>query len=235
MQNIRIYSAPSLLEVIKQMVLNRATGVLTIWRATGARQEDTRIRMIIEQGHPIYVYRGSQRESATESILTWVNSWGEIRFSFQSTEARFRIPPPQLAPQEDQANVSDTQTKSPSQTENQPGRAYPSTSGRTRELPLLSDISRQEENRPSVPSRDRPQATQATQATAPASAIATLTAYGREYAVANLPRYDRMIFLLINGRRTVSDLSQVTKRPQEDVFASLQRLKNLQLITILTR
>ena len=232
MQNIRIYSAPSLLEVIKQMVLNRATGVLTIWRATGARQEDTRIRMIIEQGHPIYVYRGSQRESATESILTWVNSWGEIRFSFQSTEARFRIPPPQLAPQKDQANVSDTQTKSPSQTENQPGRAYPSTSGRTRELPLLSDISRQEENRPSVPSRGR---LQATQATAPASAIATLTAYGREYAAANLTRYDRMIFLLINGRRTVTDLSQVTKRPQEDVFASLQRLKNLQLITILTR
>ncbi len=232
MQNNRIYSAPSLLEVIKQMVLNRATGVLTIWRATGARQEDTRIRMIIEQGHPIYVYRGSQRESATESILTWVNSWGEIRFSFQSTEARFRIPPPQLAPQEDQANVSDTQTKSPSQTENQPGRAYPSTSGRTRELPLLSDISRQEENRPSVPSRGR---LQATQATAPASAIATLTAFGREYAAANLPRYDRMIFLLINGRRTVTDLSQVTKRPQEDVFASLQRLKNLQLITILTR
>ena len=232
MQNNRIYSAPSLLEVIKQMVLNRATGVLTIWRATGARQEDTRIRMIIEQGHPIYVYRGSQRESATESILIWVNSWGEIRFSFQSTEARFRIPPPQLTPQEDQANVSDTQTKSPSQTENQPGRAYPSTSGRTRELPLLSDISRQEENRPSVPSRGR---LQATQATAPASAIATLTAYGREYAAANLTRYDRMIFLLINGRRTVSDLSQVTKRPQEDVFASLQRLKNLQLITILTR
>lgn len=232
MQNIRIYSAPSLLEVIKQMVLNRATGVLTIWRATGARQEDTRIRMIIEQGHPIYVYRGSQRESATESILTWVNSWGEIRFSFQTTEARFRIPPPQLAPQEDQANVSDTQTKSPSQTENQPGRDYPSTSGRTRELPLLSDISRQEENRPSVPSRGR---LQATKATAPASAIATLTAYGREYAAANLTRYDRMIFLLINGRRTVTDLSQVTKRPQEDVFASLQRLKNLQLITILTR
>jgi len=231
-QNNRIYSAPSLLEVIKQMVLNRATGVLTIWRATGARQEDTRIRMIIEQGHPIYVYRGSQRESATESILTWVNSWGEIRFSFQSTEARFRIPPPQLAPQEDQANVSDTQTKSPSQTENQPGRAYPSTSGRTRELPLLSDISRQEENRPSVPGRGR---LQATQATAPASAIATLTAYGREYAAANLTRYDRMIFLLINGRRTVSDLSQVTKRPQEDVFASLQRLKKLQLITIVTR
>jgi len=228
-QNIRIYSAPSLLEVIKQMVLNRATGVLTIWRATGARQEDTRIRMIIEQGHPIYVYRGSQRESATESILTWVNSWGEIRFSFQSTEARFRIPPPQLTPQEDQANVSDTQTKSPSQTENQPGRAYPSTSGRTRELPLLSDISRQEENRPSVPSRGR------LQATAHASATATLTAYGREYAAANLTRYDRMIFLLINGRRTVSDLSQVTKRPQEDIFASLQRLKNLQLITILTR
>ena len=111
------------------------------------------------------------------------------------------MPPPQLAPQGDQANVSDTQTKSPSQAENQP--------------PISSS---------STP-----------QATAPASTIATLTAYGREYAPANLPRYDRIIFLLINGRRTVSDLSQLTKRPQEDVFATLQRLKNLQLITIETR
>ena len=183
------------------MVQYRATGVLTIWRATGARQEDTPIRIVIEQGRPIYVYRGSQRESATESILAWVNSWGEIRFSFQSTKARFRMPPPQLAPQGDQANVSDTQTKSPSQAENQP--------------PISSS---------GTP-----------QATAPASTIATLTAYGREYAPANLPRYDRIIFLLINGRRTVSDLSQLTKRPQEDVFATLQRLKNLQLITIETR
>ena len=229
MQNNRIYSAPSLSEVIKQMVQYRATGVLTIWHATGARQEDTPIRIVIEQGRPIYVYRGSQRESATESILAWVNSWGEIRFSFQSTKARFRMPPPQLAPQGDQANVSDTQTKSPSQAENQPGKTLPPTTGRTRELPLLPDTLQQEENRPSIPSSGRPQAT------APESTIATLTAYGREYAPANLPRYDRIIFLLVNGRRTVSDLSQLTKRPQEDVFATLQRLKNLQLITIETR
>jgi hypothetical protein len=227
-QNNRIYSAPSLSEVIKQMVQYRATGVLTIWRATAAGQEDIRIRVIIDQGHPIYVYRGSQRESATESILAWVNSWGEIQFSFQSAEDRLRLPPPQLAPQGDQANSSGAQTKSPSQAENQPGKPFPPSAGRTRELPILPDMLRQAELRPPAPTSSR------SQNTALENIIATLTTYGREYAATNLPRYDRMIFLLINGRRTVSDLSQLTKRPQEEVFASLQRLRNLQLITIET-
>lgn len=210
------------------MVQYRATGVLTIRRATAAGQEDIRIRVIIDQGRPIYVYRGSQRESATESVLAWVNSWGEIQFSFQSTEARLRLPPPQLAPQGDQASASDAQIQSPSQEQYQPEKPLSPTAGRTRELPFLPDMLRQEALRPPAPTSSRPRNT------ASENAIATLTAYGREYPAANLPRYDRTIFLLINGRRTVPDLSQLTKRPQEEVFASLQRLSNLQLITIET-
>ena len=49
---------------------------------------------------------------------------------------------------------------------------------------------------------------------------------------ANLPRYERIIFLLINGRRTVIDLAQLTKRTVEEVYTTLYRLQGLQLITL---
>jgi hypothetical protein len=107
--------------------------------------------------------------------------------------------------------------------------ASPSSTGRTRELPL-HDLLRQEENKKFVANNNI-----GSPATAPEMAIATPTAHGRAYSAANLPRYDRTIFLLINGRRTVADLSQLTKRPLEDVYASLHRLWSLQLITIETR
>jgi len=64
--------------------------------------------------------------------------------------------------------------------------------------------------------------------------IATLTTFGQTYAAANLPRYDRTIFLLINGRRTVSDLSQLIRRSPEEIYTTLQRLQNQQLITFET-
>jgi hypothetical protein len=245
-QNIRIYAAPSLSEVIKQLLIYRPTGVLTIWPATSTRQEDTRIT--IELGRPIYIYRGLHWENATESIIAWLNTWGEIHFSFQSNDAHLRLPSPraqQDITSEAPMNFAMLRQK-PLSTETQPRLAFstnsrqalsspgqgrnasPSSTGRTRELPL-HDLLRQEENKKFVANNNI-----GSPATAPEMAIATPTAHGRAYSAANLPRYDRTIFLLINGRRTVADLSQLTKRPLEDVYASLHRLWSLQLITIET-
>jgi hypothetical protein len=250
-QNIRIYAAPSLSEVIKQLLIYRPTGVLTIWPATSTRREDTRIT--IELGRPIYVYRGLHWEYATESIMAWLNTWGEIHFSFQSQDARMRVSSPRAQqdftpeapvnfamPRQKPHSTANqphlalsTNSKqalsSPSQGENRQRNASPSSRGRTRELPL-HDLLRQEENKKPVADNSN-----GSPATAQEMAIATLTAHGRACSAAQLPRYDRTIFLLINGRRTVADLSQLTKRPQEDVFASIHRLWALQLITIETR
>lgn len=66
----------------------------------------------------------------------------------------------------------------------------------------------------------------------PETCVAVPTAYGRSYPAASLPRHDRTIFLLINGRRTLADLAKLTRRSVEDVFATLARLEQLQLITI---
>ena len=67
---------------------------------------------------------------------------------------------------------------------------------------------------------------------APESIIAALTASGKAFPAANLPRYERTIFLLINGRRSLADLSQLTKRSLEDVYATLYRLQSVQLVMI---
>jgi hypothetical protein len=250
-QNIRIYAAPSLSEVIKQLFLYRSTGVLTIWRAVDARQEDTRIS--IELGRPIIVYRGLHWENATVSILAWLNSWGEIHFVFQPTEARLGLPSPQPAPLVDQDNSPSAPTQftlsqqkplsttqplkalsannrsvhsSSPYTNNQHGKASPSANGQTREPTFPPDLPQYQVIQQPSFSASNPQAS------ASESAIASLTNYGIDYAAANLPRYDRIIFLLINGKRTLSDLSQLTKRPHEEILATLQRLENLQLITI---
>jgi len=64
--------------------------------------------------------------------------------------------------------------------------------------------------------------------------VATLTAHGRNFPAANLPRHERTIFLLINGRRTAVDLAQLTKRALDDVYVTLYHLQSMQLVTIHT-
>lgn len=232
MPDIRIYAAPSLPEVIKQLWIYRSSGILTIWPATGARQEDTRIT--IELGRPLYVHRGSHWENATESIMVWLSSWGEIHFSFQSTEARLRLPPPAFsAPAQStllQQKPLSNNTQPPSlHTTNQQAKAIPGNRGRTGELPKPQYLLNEEGKNSLIRSSDSLPATMVGE-----TAIAIHTSYGRVFPPAHLPRYDRTIFLLINGRRTISDLSQLTKRSTEEIYASLHRLQNLQIITIET-
>jgi hypothetical protein len=249
--NLSIYAAPSLFEVMKQLSFYRPTGVLTIWRATGARQEDTRIT--IELGRPLHVYRGSHWENATESILAWLNTWGEIHFSFQSTEARLRLPSPAFsAPAQStllQHNPLSTNTQPqqalpinsratqpfPFRIMNQQAQVLPGNSGRTRELPIPpippipSDHLHQEGQNGLTTSSGRSSASGTGE-----NAVASLTHYGRTFPPTNLPRYDRTIFLLINGRRTVSDLSQLTNRRTEEIYTTLHRLQSLQIIALET-
>ncbi len=66
--------------------------------------------------------------------------------------------------------------------------------------------------------------------TAPEAIIPLLTTTGRDFPVAQLPRMDRAVFLLINGKRSLVEISQITRRPQENVLATLQQLRDQQLL-----
>ena len=97
MQSERIYSAPSLIDVVKQLLIYRPTGVLTIWRAAVSRRDE--VRITVEQGRPIRVFWGaSYIEEINESVLKWFNNWGEIHFSFQTIETRLQLPSPTQHP-----------------------------------------------------------------------------------------------------------------------------------------
>jgi len=240
LQNERIFSAPSLAEVIKQLLIYRPTGVLTIWRAGGLHQEDTRIT--IEQGRLLHVFWGSYMESANEMLLGWINSWGTIHFSFLSTESHLQLPAPaqtarqeqplmqQVPPRQRPAVTQPLQplssmTRRPDYSSlkaaNQQGKPLFDTEGQG-----LAGLRRQEERSYDVTNGDP------LIARAHETVIVSPTKYGRDYPASHLPRYDRTIFLLANGRRTVVDLSQLTKRSLEEVYNTLYRLQDLQLLTI---
>lgn len=244
MQNERIFFAPSLIEVMKQLLIYRPTGVLTIWRASGTAQDDAKIS--IEQGRLLYVFWGPYRENADETILGWINSWGPIHFSFIATDSHLQLPAPwQTTRQQEQSSPPPTQPTMKSASPRQRPAVTQPLQPTTRPLDSSSAIpgirqgkqplgnegqtesDRQEVRRSGIPRNDP--------FTAPETVIISHTSYGRDYPPSYLPRYDRTIFLLINGRRSVADLSHLTKRSLEEIYNTLQHLQNLQLIQVETR
>jgi len=220
LQSERIYSAPSLIDVVKQLLIYRPTGVLTIWRAEVSRRDE--VRITVEQGRPIRVFWGaSYIEEVNESVLKRFNSWGEIHFSFQTIETRLQLPSPTL---------HTLQPLSATLPNHSRPQDFPRRATVTRPLPTVSPQSPQPPQRNTFSnhgsSTPTPESTEIV--------VATLTAHGRDFPAANLPRHERTIFLLINGRRTAVDLAQLTKRALDDVYVTLYRLQSMQLVTIHT-
>src|SRR5712692_5018597 len=101
MQGARIYSAPSLTEVIKYLGLYRASGMLSIRPAMGVYREQALIT--IEYGHPVRIRRGRYEEEANEPLLRQLNAWGEIHFMFQRRVQLLQLPSPLQTPQQAQS------------------------------------------------------------------------------------------------------------------------------------
>ncbi|HZU68825.1 MAG TPA: hypothetical protein VFA09_16225 [Ktedonobacteraceae bacterium] len=237
-----IYSAPSLAAVIRHLMMYRLTGVLIVRRASSTRKEEASLAIV--HGQPVRVRWGTYEDDANESILRWMNGWGEIHFIFYAKEAQRQLPPPRNTPSGNQNPQAHAQIPSSSITRPIPAiRASMPTSSITRkplpeESPYTqsvhedgiaytvpsSDIAKQ-------PPAEAPGANDLASA-GPEKHIPFLTKQARNYPITNLTRYDRTIFLLINDKRTVADLIQLTRRSLTEVYMSLQRLKELQLIEI---
>ena len=237
----QIYSAPSLSEVIRQLMMYRLTGVLMIRRATGSRREEASLAIV--QGQPVRVRWGMYEDNANESTLKWMNGWGEIHFVFYAKESQRQLPPPH-------------QEQSRPQNLQYPSHLLP-PSPITRPLPMIQ-MNGNSSPMTRTPVRDEGGQTQRTYedaiphmnpsqntvkqfpeeprslrempGIAPEKNIPLLTKQARNYPITNLTRYDRTIFLLINDRRSIADLSQLTRRSLPEVYASLHRLRDLQLI-----
>ena len=197
MHNDQIFSADSFSDIIKELMLHRPSGLLTLWRAEGPRQDE--IQIIIESGRPTHARRGLYEEYISTSTLLWLGSWRNIYFTFQMKRAILQLPAPDSR-----------------------------LSSVTRPLPVISP------EPPLTNNAATPNVATNGKTAAPLNAleriVPSITDQGRNFPLAALPRYDRTIFLLINSRRTIADLAQLTKRSPSEIFASLSRLKRQQLI-----
>ncbi len=236
MRSRQVFSAASLSEVLKQLRIYRPSGLLTIQRVTGPRTEEAHIT--IERGQPALIVWNRQEHEASEALLAWLNSWGEIRFMFQSAEPLLQLPPP------GQSEMSPAPAPPPEQPQRATWPPLSTNSGplpainrgggprHTMPLPVQRPGAQEALNGRPTPRFGDPPAAQPTVPLPPETAVPTLTSLGRDYAATSIPRHDRIVFLLINGRRTLGDLAQLTRRTPAEIHATLQRLQGQGLITL---
>lgn len=196
MRNDQIFSALSFSDIIKELMLHRPSGLLTVWRTDDPPQDAMQI--IIENGRPTHARRGLYEEYISTSTLLWLNSWRNIYFTFQLKRAILQLPTPD--------------------------NRLPAV---TRPLPAISPPLPASPQHP----EDAPQAS-VSPTSSTSHIVPSITPEGRDFPLTALPRYDRTIFLLINSRRTITDLAHLTKRSPAEIYASLTRLQKQQLITL---
>ena len=196
----------------------------------------------------MHIYWGvAYQENLSETALEWLNNWGEIHFSFVSTQSRLGLPSPssqatrpQQAVQPPFSAASHTMPhrfQQPS-LETRPLTALSPDNGRassaTDQTVHHSQLQEQRQTYATSPHQtvqhpdERPTAIPMT----PEAVVASLTRNGQNYPATNLARYERTIFLLINGKRSLVDLAQLTKRTLDEIYTTLNRLEHMQLITI---
>jgi hypothetical protein len=230
MQGARIYSAPSLAEVIRHLRLYRASGMLSIRPARAVYREQ--VDITIEYGHPVGIRRGMYEEVASDATLRQLNAWGEIHFTFQSRVRLLSLPAPTHPLPQAQSQLSSHPIKSSQSLANPSvSQALPSISVPTDKIPAVSQGTR---------SGKMLKAGNGTyhlgygnvHAVAPETVIPSLTSNAQQYPITKLSHHDRTIFLLINGQRSVADLMALTNRSLADVYNTLYGLRDEQLIVI---
>jgi hypothetical protein len=232
MQGARIYSALSLAEVIKQLMIYRASGMLTIRPAGGVHREQAHIT--IEHGYPVRIRWGMYEDDARESTLGMLNAWGEIHFMFQLSARLLQLPPPLQLPRQEQSRLLNhpaklTQSR-PNISESQPLPPIPKPTDKI----LAGSQHMRAGKTPKQAKGTFPLRHGNLHAIAPETVIPSLTPNAREFPVTELPRHDGTIFLLIDGHRTAADLISLTKRSLADIYNTLYNLRDQQLITIAT-
>lgn len=224
MQSDQIFVAASFSDIMKQLLAHNPSGILTIWPAGGPRQDE--LHITIEHGRPMVARRGRYEEYISASTLFWINSWGSLHFTFHLKTTPAQLPPPGASelrlPAVTRPLPAITRplpaVTAPSHTSDEPAVPVPAKkNGHVLENKAAYSI--HSPNPPETPAPGQ-------------SLIPAITAQGRTVPLHSIPRYDRTVLLLINGRRTIADLAGLTRRGQADIYGSLSRLEKQQLITL---
>jgi hypothetical protein len=249
----RFVGTSRLSNIIQMVTISRQTGILRATRNQGNQREMGQIRFI--QGEPVSALLGSLTGGAALNALS---VWGECMYAFDENESDMDLASFDPMAQPMPAPPSPT---SPTGTGSSwPSYGYPSTSSLNSFTPAPPDYGSSATSEPLTayppdPSNpmsmlygaygqpDLPQPMQS-----PYTGGATATAMPlRPEQLASRPRRttpsmnvdqlpldrrERMVLLLVDGQRTVMDLVRLTRRNEGDLYAVLNHLRILGLVTI---
>lgn len=251
----RFASTARLSNVIQMVTLSKQSGILRATRGQGPQREMGQIRFI--SGEPVSALLGSLTGGTALSALS---NWGECMYQFDeiAPEADPSYPSLPQAPQ--QPTYAPPAPSSPPPAGSWPSYGYPSTNSLS-PLPDFGSSSDgstpgyYDGDMPSLPPYSFPGAPDPYAASGGASGMSgpssTVTATSSlplrpeqlmtrprrtslSEQVEQLPldRRERMVLLLVDGQRTVSDLVRLTRRSDTELYSVLNHLRILGLILL---
>lgn len=235
------YVATSRLSNIVQMItLARQSGILRVMRGQGQAREMGQIRFVA--GEPASVLFGNL---TGQNALNVLMNWGECVYSFDETASLEDMdsgygeasPLPYSGPMTGSWPSYGYSSPSgyPAAPSPLPGESMPTYPGFTQNYPTGYPGSAPQ---PADP-YGRPPAPQVATTSIPAmpalrpevlGAVPYRTVVADQVDQLPLDRRERMVLLLVDGQRSLADLSRLTRRTEREVYAVLQHLNLLGLI-----
>jgi hypothetical protein len=217
--------ADSLSDLLELVRTRRQSGSLSVERYHAGRFEEGEI--YFQGGQPTYAHTG---QLSGQEALSWMLSWRQVYFNFNVEEPR--------APAPISSNVSNAvaakaqssplSTQLPQVNTN---ASTPSTSSRPPQVNVgIREVARSAGESDNTNRANDLHASPAT----PGVEWLVPQKLGGERDVLSLPltRPQRSIYLLIDGRRTISDLTRCTRKSVQEIERLLTELREQGLISI---
>ena len=250
----RFVGTSRLSNIIQMITISRQTGILRVTRNQNGLREMGQIRFM--QGEPVSALLGTLTGGAALNALS---VWGECMYAFDENESDMDMPT--FDPMTQSMPTPPSPATPAGTGSSWPSYGYPSTSSLGSFPPPPPDFSTSSPSGsfplygpdPAAPKStlygsygqtDAPQSAQipyysggATATTMPLSPEQLAARPRRTTPSMNveqlpLDRRERMVLLLVDGQRTITDLVRLTRRNEGELYAVLNHLRILGLVTI---
>ena len=223
-------TAESLADVIELVRMRRQSGLLSVERIQGSHFEEGEI--YLQAGQPTYAHTGQLL--GQEALLRMLN-WRQIYFTFLANQPRPPVNIPSVLSANDNMPIAANSSR------NSPG-SNPSLLNTNRNIPAVSPTSPRlpQVNLNGIPDKGSgrdPRYAQNTfdsNASIPGFEWLAPRKIGNERHVLSLPltRPQRSIYMLVDGHRTIADLSRCIRKSVPEVERLLTELQERGLISI---
>ena len=224
-------TAESLADVIELVRMRRQSGLLSVERIQASRFEEGEI--YLQSGQPTYAHTG--QFFGQEALLRML-SWRQVYFTFLADQPRPPVNIPSVLSSTDNRPIAANGSR------NSPG-SNPSLLNTDRNIPAVSPTSPRlpQVNLNGIPDegsgrdpRRYAQNTFDSNASIPGVEWLTPRKIGNERHVLSLPltRPQRSIYMLVDGHRTIADLSRCIRKSVPEVERLLTELQERGLISI---